>query len=102
MADELNVDVSTVSKRLKAMGVIQRQRYWVPYQLKPRDIERRLVVFRLMCHALVEKRFQSFEVIKKWVDSWIASKDKEFFRNEIRQLPEKCRNVITSDGQYFQ
>ena len=42
MADKLNVYVSTVSKRLKAMGVIQRQGHWVPYQMKPRDIERRL------------------------------------------------------------
>ena len=45
MADELNVDVSTASKRLKAMGVIQRLGHWVPYQLKPRDIERRLVMW---------------------------------------------------------
>ena len=58
-------------------------------------------LFRLMSHALAEKRFQSFEDIKKWVDLWIASKD-EFFRNGIRKLPGKCRNFIASDGQYFQ
>ena len=45
MADELNSDVSTVSKHLKAMGVIQRQGHWVPYQLKPRDIKRRIVMW---------------------------------------------------------
>ena len=45
MAHELKVDVSTVSKRLKAMGVIQRQGHWVPYQLKPRGIEKRLVMW---------------------------------------------------------
>ena len=45
MAGELNLDVSTVSKRLKAMGVIQRQGHRVPYQLKPRDIERHLVMW---------------------------------------------------------
>ena len=44
-ADELYVDVSTVSKRLKAIGVIQRHGHWVPYQLKPRDFERRLVMW---------------------------------------------------------
>ena len=49
-----------------------------------------------------EKRFQSFEDIKKWIDSWIASKDEEFFRNGIHKLPEKWRNIIASDGQYFQ
>ena len=59
-------------------------------------------LFWLMSHVLAEKRFQSFEDIKKWVDSWIASKDEEFFRNGIRKLPEKWRNVIASNGQYFQ
>ena len=44
-------------------------------------------LFRLMSHTLTEKRFQSLEDIKKWVDSWIASKDEEFFRNGIRKLP---------------
>ena len=45
MADELNADVSTVFEHLKAMGVIQRQGHWVPYQLKPRDIGIRLVMW---------------------------------------------------------
>ena len=49
-------------------------------------------VFRLVSHALAEKRFQSFEDIKKWVDSWIASKVEAFFLNGIRKLPEKWRN----------
>ena len=98
-ADELNVDVSTVSKRLKAIGVIQRQGNWLSYQLKPKDIGKapcdvlktyleRLdwemllhspyspdiapsdyYLFWLMSHAPAEKRFQSFKNIKKWVDS---------------------------------
>ena len=58
--------------------------------------------FRLMSHALAKKRFQAFEDIKKWLNSWIAPKDKEFCCNGIRKLPEKWRNVIASDGQYFQ
>ena len=28
-----------ISKRLKAMGMIQKQGNWVPYELKPRDVE---------------------------------------------------------------
>ena len=59
-------------------------------------------LYGLMSHVLAEKHFQSFENIKKWVDSWIAAKDEEFFRNGIRKLPEKWRNVIASDSQYFQ
>ena len=55
-----------------------------------------------MSPALAEKRFQPFEGMKTWVDSLIASKDEEFFRNGIRKLPEKWWNVTASDGQYFQ
>ena len=58
-------------------------------------------LFRLMSHALAEERYV-FEDIKKWVDSWTASKDEEFFHNGICKLPEKWRYVIANDGQYFQ
>jgi len=30
-----------VSVRLRAMGMIQKQGNWMPYELKPRDVERR-------------------------------------------------------------
>ena len=35
----LQIDESSVSKRLKVLGMIQKQGHWVPYELKPRDIE---------------------------------------------------------------
>lgn len=47
----LQVDASTVSKRLKALGMIQKQGHWVPYELKPRDVERRF----LMCELLLQR-----------------------------------------------
>ena len=56
-------------------------------------------LFRSMAHALSEQRFTSYEDTKNWVDSWIASKDKEFFRRGIRMLPKRW--VVASDGQYF-
>ncbi|GBP75737.1 Mariner Mos1 transposase [Eumeta japonica] len=46
-------------------------------------------LFRSMAHTLSELRFTSYEDTKNWVDSWIASKDKEFFRFGIRTLPER-------------
>lgn len=58
-------------------------------------------LFRSMAHALSEQRFTSYEDTKNWVDSWIASKDKEFFRRGIRMLPERWEKVVASDGQYF-
>jgi len=38
----LGVVQSTISMRLKALGMIQKQRNWVPYELKLRDLERRV------------------------------------------------------------
>ena len=36
----LQLDKSTVSKRLKVLGMIQKQGHWMSYELKPRDVER--------------------------------------------------------------
>jgi len=54
-----------------------------------------------MAHDLAEQHFHSYENAKKWVDSWIASKDVSFFRHRIQMLPERWKKVLTSDGQYF-
>ncbi|EFN77415.1 Histone-lysine N-methyltransferase SETMAR, partial [Harpegnathos saltator] len=56
--------------------------------------------FRLMTHDLAEQHFHSYEDNKKWVDSWITSKDESFFRQGIRMLPERWEKVAASDGQY--
>ena len=59
-------------------------------------------LFRSMTHGLAEQHFRSYEDTKKWVDSWIASKDEQFFRDGIRKLPERWEKVVANDGQYFQ
>lgn len=41
IAKSLGVDRSTISKRLKAAGFIQKHGNWVPHELKSRDVERR-------------------------------------------------------------
>jgi len=51
-------------------------------------------LFRSMTHSLSEQRFHSYEDIKKWIDSWIASKDVSFFRRGIHLLPEKWEKVM--------
>ena len=40
-------------------------------------------LFRSMAHGLTDQQFRSYEDIKKWLDSWIASKDEHFYRNGI-------------------
>lgn len=52
LAKSLRVDDTTVSKRLKALGMIQKQGHWVPYELKPRDVERRF----LTCELLLQRQ----------------------------------------------
>jgi len=42
LAESLEVDHTTISKRFKVLGMIQKQEHWVPYELKPRNVERRL------------------------------------------------------------
>lgn len=59
-------------------------------------------LFRTMQTDLAGHRFQSFEDIENWLDEWIGSKDKQFFRNGIRKLPELWAKVVASDGQYFE
>lgn len=69
LAEALNVDQSVISRRLKAMGKIQKEGVWLPYQLKERDIERRLVTCEML---LARQRSKSFlhRIItgdEKWV-----------------------------------
>ncbi|KAG5322300.1 MOS1T transposase, partial [Pseudoatta argentina] len=53
----LQVDESTVSKRLKGLGIIQKQGHWVPYELKPRDVERRFGTCELLLQRQKRKGF---------------------------------------------
>ena len=41
-----------VSVRLRIMGMIQKQGNWVPYELKPRDVERRFFT----CEQLIQRQ----------------------------------------------
>ena len=52
LALSLEVTQQTISLRLKAMGMIQKQGNLVPYELKPRDIERRFFA----CEQLFERQ----------------------------------------------
>ena len=59
-------------------------------------------LFRLMAHGLAHQHFRSYDEVNKWIDSWIASKDATFFGDGIRQLIERWKKVMASDGQYFE
>ena len=45
LAYSLRVTQQAISKHLKTIGMIQKPRNWVPYELKPRDVERRFFAY---------------------------------------------------------
>jgi len=49
-----------------------------------------------------EQHFTSYENTKNYIDDWIASKDKAFFRCDIHMLSERRQKVMASDGHYFE
>ena len=52
LAESLGVTQQAISKRLKAMEMIQKQGNWVPYELKPRDVKRRFFA----CEQLLRRK----------------------------------------------
>ena len=47
-----------------------------------------------MAHGLADQSFHSYKEAKKWIDSWIASKDMYFFRRRIHILPKRWEKVV--------
>lgn len=46
-------------------------------------------LFRSMKHVLAGTNFRNETEVRKWVVDFIASKDEEFFRQNIYMLPKK-------------
>lgn len=58
-------------------------------------------LFRSMAHGLAEQRFTNYEEVEKWLDTWINTKQKDFFSSGIRKLPKLWENVVINCGNYF-
>ena len=65
----LQVDESAVSKRLKVLGMNQKQGHWMPYELKPRNVERHFVSCELLLQRQKRKGFLHRIVTgdEKWI-----------------------------------
>lgn len=59
-------------------------------------------LFRALQHHLTDSRFKSDEEVEKSLDEFINSKPPSFFRSGIRQLPERWKKCIDSEGDYFE
>jgi histone-lysine N-methyltransferase SETMAR len=57
LSEVLGVDPSTVSKRLHAIGMVQKAGNWLPRELKERDVERRLVTCEMLLQRQQRKGF---------------------------------------------
>ena len=69
LAESLGVTQQAISKRLKAMGMIQKQGNWVSYELKPKDVVRRFISCEQLLQRQNRKGFLDRIVTgdKKWV-----------------------------------
>jgi histone-lysine N-methyltransferase SETMAR len=59
-------------------------------------------LFWWLHHHLADTHFKTVEEVQKSIDDFIPSKPPYFFRNGIRQLPERRSKVIENNGEYFQ
>ncbi|CAK9803683.1 Mariner Mos1 transposase [Anthophora quadrimaculata] len=59
-------------------------------------------LFRSLQHYLVDSHFKSLEEVGKSINEFIQSKPPSFYRNGIRQLPEKWKKCVESNGDYFE
>ena len=55
LARALGVTQATISRRLKALGFIQKIGNWVPHELKPRDVKRRFCMSEMLLERYKRK-----------------------------------------------
>lgn len=69
LAASLGVTRAAISKRLKALGFIQKVGNWVQYELKPRDVERRFCMSEMLLERHKKKSFLHRIVTgdEKWI-----------------------------------
>lgn len=69
LAEQLNVNQSSVSRRLHAMGMVQKFETWVPHELKDRDIERRKTICEMLLQRQQRKGFLHRVITgdEKWI-----------------------------------
>ena len=59
-------------------------------------------LFASMGHALSDQRFASYENVRKCLDDWFASKERQLFLRGIHRLPDRWEKCMASDGRYFE
>jgi len=57
LALTLGMTQQTISYRLKSLGMIQKQGNWIPYELKPKNVERRFFICEILLARHKRKGF---------------------------------------------
>jgi len=88
LAESLGVTQQAVSVRLRAMGMIQKQENWMPYELKPRDVERRFFTCEQLIQRQQKKGFLHRIVTgdEKWI-FYDNPKKKKYYAKPGQSLP---------------
>jgi hypothetical protein len=58
-------------------------------------------LFRSLEHFLRDKSFKNRDDLQNRLDFYFASKNAQFYRDGIRQLPGRWEKVISNKGYYF-
>jgi len=84
LAGSLGVTQQAVSEQLRVIEMIQKQRNWVPYELKPKDVERRFFT----CEQLIQRQQKRFFVTgdEKWI-FYDNPKKKKYYVKPGQSLP---------------
>jgi len=88
LTESLGIIQQAVSVRLRAIGMIQKQENWMPYELKPRDVERRFFTCEQLIQRQQRKDFlhQIVTEYEKWI-FYDNLKKKKYYAKPGQSLP---------------
>ncbi|GBP20564.1 Mariner Mos1 transposase [Eumeta japonica] len=94
LALTLEATQQAVSHRLKSLGMIHKPGNWVPYELKPRDIERRLCMSEMLLARPKKNKvfyFESSLVVKSGYMMIVQKEENHGDYLATRQYPRQNR-----------
>ena len=90
LAESLGVTQKTISVLLKQSELIQKQGNWVPYELKPRDVERRFFTSELLLERHQKRDFCTGSCLEM-----------KSGYTKIRKSPSQAKAKIPNKEKYY-
>ncbi|UYV70361.1 hypothetical protein LAZ67_7002670 [Cordylochernes scorpioides] len=95
-SETLGVTQQAISNRLKVMGMVQKQGNWVPYELKPGNIERRICT----CELLLKRQNRKHDNARPHVAK-IVKETLEALQWDVLPHPPYSPDIAPSDYHIF-